>query len=162
MDLWGRSYELWERLTCIRKRSGFWNTFSYKVMIKTLKIPWGTPCRCPSIWVPHGILQVFIIILYEYVFQNPELFHTQVSLSQKQSTLDGQEVPCLAAKTRFRWVDEQANSINWLEDMMFSVTPKENANVSIGSVLKWRTRSPQISNDTLGNKNTLSIELKIL
>jgi hypothetical protein len=37
--------------------------------------------------VPHGILQVFIIILYENVFQNPELFPTQVSLSPRQSTL---------------------------------------------------------------------------
>jgi hypothetical protein len=37
--------------------------------------------------VPHGILQVFIIILYENVFQNPKLFPTQVSLSPKQSTL---------------------------------------------------------------------------
>jgi hypothetical protein len=39
--------------------------------------------------VPHGILQVFIIILYENVFQNPEVFPTQVSLSPKQSTLVG-------------------------------------------------------------------------
>jgi hypothetical protein len=37
--------------------------------------------------VPHGILQVFIIILSENVFQNPEVFPTQVSLSPKQSTL---------------------------------------------------------------------------
>jgi hypothetical protein len=32
-------------------------------------------------------LQVFIIILYENVFQNPELFPTQVSLSSEHSTL---------------------------------------------------------------------------
>jgi hypothetical protein len=38
--------------------------------------------------LPHGILQVFIIILYENVFQNPELFPTQVSLSSEHSTLD--------------------------------------------------------------------------
>jgi hypothetical protein len=37
--------------------------------------------------VPHGILQVCIIILYENVFQNPELFPTQVSLSSEHSTL---------------------------------------------------------------------------
>jgi hypothetical protein len=37
--------------------------------------------------VPNVILQVFIIILYQNVFQNPELFPTQVSLSPKQSTL---------------------------------------------------------------------------
>jgi hypothetical protein len=37
--------------------------------------------------VPHGILQVFILILYENLFQNPELFPTQVSLSPEQSTL---------------------------------------------------------------------------
>jgi hypothetical protein len=37
--------------------------------------------------VPQGILRVFIITLYENVFQNPEHFRTQVSLSHKQSTL---------------------------------------------------------------------------
>jgi hypothetical protein len=37
--------------------------------------------------VPHGILQVFIIIFKENVFQKPELFPTQVSLYPKQSTL---------------------------------------------------------------------------
>jgi hypothetical protein len=37
--------------------------------------------------MPHGTLQVFIIILYENVFQNPELFRTQISLSPEQSTL---------------------------------------------------------------------------
>jgi hypothetical protein len=37
--------------------------------------------------VPHGILQVFIIILYRNVFQNPELFPTQVSLYPEKSTL---------------------------------------------------------------------------
>jgi hypothetical protein len=37
--------------------------------------------------VPHGILQVFIIILYENVFPNPAILPTQVSLSPKQSTL---------------------------------------------------------------------------
>jgi hypothetical protein len=38
--------------------------------------------------VPHEILQVFNIILYENELQNPELFPTQVSLSPEQSTLD--------------------------------------------------------------------------
>jgi hypothetical protein len=37
--------------------------------------------------VPHGTVQVFIIILYENVFQNPELFPTQISISPKQSIL---------------------------------------------------------------------------
>jgi hypothetical protein len=37
--------------------------------------------------VPQVILQVFIIMLYENVFQNPELFPTQVSLSPEHSTL---------------------------------------------------------------------------
>jgi hypothetical protein len=37
--------------------------------------------------VPQVILQVFIIMLYENVFQNPELFPTQVSLSPEKSTL---------------------------------------------------------------------------
>jgi hypothetical protein len=36
---------------------------------------------------PHVMLQVFTIILYQNVFQNPELFGTQVSLSPEQSTL---------------------------------------------------------------------------
>jgi hypothetical protein len=53
-------------------------------MIKTLKIPHVV---AQLYRVPHGILQVFIIILYEYVFPNPELFRTQISLSDKQSTL---------------------------------------------------------------------------
>jgi hypothetical protein len=39
--------------------------------------------------VPHGILQVCIIKLYENVFQNPELFPTQVSLYPEKSTLVG-------------------------------------------------------------------------
>jgi hypothetical protein len=33
------------------------------------------------------MIRAFIIILYENVFQNPELFGTQVSLSPEQSTL---------------------------------------------------------------------------
>jgi hypothetical protein len=33
------------------------------------------------------MLQVFTILLYQNVFQNPELFGTQVSLSPEQSTL---------------------------------------------------------------------------
>jgi hypothetical protein len=37
--------------------------------------------------VPHEILRVCNTILYENVFQNPELFGTQVSLSPEQSTL---------------------------------------------------------------------------
>jgi hypothetical protein len=37
--------------------------------------------------MPHGTLQVFIIILYKNVFQNSELFCTQVRLSPEQSTL---------------------------------------------------------------------------
>jgi hypothetical protein len=42
----------------------------------------------PRHGVPQGILQVFIIILGGNVFQNPELFPTQVSLSPEKSTLD--------------------------------------------------------------------------
>jgi hypothetical protein len=34
------------------------------------------------------MLQVFTIILYQNVFQNPEIFGTQVSLSPEQSTLN--------------------------------------------------------------------------
>jgi hypothetical protein len=37
--------------------------------------------------VPQVILKVFIIMLYENVFQNPELFPTQVSLYHEHSTL---------------------------------------------------------------------------
>jgi hypothetical protein len=43
--------------------------------------------------VPHGMLQVFTIILYQNVFQNPEHFRTQVSLSPEQSTLDEHALP---------------------------------------------------------------------
>jgi hypothetical protein len=43
----------------------------------------------PIYAVPHGSLQVFIIILYENVFQSPLIFPTQVSLSPEQSTLNG-------------------------------------------------------------------------
>jgi hypothetical protein len=38
-----------ERLTCVGKISIFWNTFSYNIMIKTCKIPWGTPYYCLTI-----------------------------------------------------------------------------------------------------------------
>jgi hypothetical protein len=41
--------------------------------------------------VPQGILQVFIVMLYENVFHNPELFPTQVSLSSEHSTLVSME-----------------------------------------------------------------------
>jgi hypothetical protein len=71
----------WERLTCVWKSSGFWNTYSYKIIIKTCKIPWGTHILGQRHGVPQGILTVFIITLYENVFQNPELLRTQVSLS---------------------------------------------------------------------------------
>jgi hypothetical protein len=38
--------------------------------------------NCSTLYgMPHGTLQVFIIILYENVIQNPELFRTQVSFS---------------------------------------------------------------------------------
>jgi hypothetical protein len=37
--------------------------------------------------VPQVILKVFIIMLYKNVFQNPELFPTQVSLYPEHSTL---------------------------------------------------------------------------
>jgi hypothetical protein len=37
--------------------------------------------------VPQVIIQVFVIMLYENVFQNPELFPTQDSLSPEKSTL---------------------------------------------------------------------------
>jgi hypothetical protein len=38
--------------------------------------------------VPQVILKVLMIMLYENVFQNPELFPTQVSLYPEHSTLD--------------------------------------------------------------------------
>jgi hypothetical protein len=47
------------------------------------------------------MLQVFIIILYQNVFQNPELFGTQVSLSPEQSTL----VLVRTAPTAFQNID---------------------------------------------------------
>jgi hypothetical protein len=48
--------------------------------------------------VPHRILQVCIIILYENVFQNPELFPTQVSLYPEKSTLAAKIVMMLHHK----------------------------------------------------------------
>jgi hypothetical protein len=41
---------LWERLTCVWKSSGFVNTYSYNIMIKTCKIPWGTPYSWATTW----------------------------------------------------------------------------------------------------------------
>jgi hypothetical protein len=40
-----------ERLMVCWKIWGFWNSFSYKIVLKTWKIPWGSPCSCPTIWV---------------------------------------------------------------------------------------------------------------
>jgi hypothetical protein len=40
-----------KRLMVCWKMWGFWNSFSYKIVLKPLKIPWGTPYRCPTIWV---------------------------------------------------------------------------------------------------------------
>jgi hypothetical protein len=38
--------------------------------------------------VMYKVVLVIIIMLYENVFQNPELFPTQVSLSSEHSTLE--------------------------------------------------------------------------
>jgi hypothetical protein len=56
-------------------------------MIKTIKFLEAPHVVAQLYGMPHGTLQVFIIILYENVFQNPELFRTQVNLSPVQSTL---------------------------------------------------------------------------
>jgi hypothetical protein len=39
-----------ERLTCVPKSSGFWNTFWYNIMVKTCNIPWGTPYSWETTW----------------------------------------------------------------------------------------------------------------
>jgi hypothetical protein len=39
-----------ERLTCVGKSSGFWNSFSYKMVLKTRKISRGTPYSWPTTW----------------------------------------------------------------------------------------------------------------
>jgi hypothetical protein len=39
------------------------------------------------ILLPHGILHVFNTILYEYEFQNPQIFQQTISLFPEQSTL---------------------------------------------------------------------------
>jgi hypothetical protein len=96
-----------ERLTCVPKSSGFWNTFwyNYNIVVKTCNIPWGTPYSWAH-GMPQWILQVCIIILYENVFQNPELFGTQVSLSPKQSTLcEGQILKCFLFSFHFVYIN---------------------------------------------------------
>jgi hypothetical protein len=65
-NIWGLQ-EIW----------GFKNSFSYNIVCKTCKIPWGTPM--PHIvgqlfGVLHEILRVFINLLDENVFQNPQIF----------------------------------------------------------------------------------------
>ena len=60
--------------------------------------------------MPQWILQVFIIILYENVFQNPELFGTQVSLSPEQSTLIGAQ-ETFGHEGAFKIKETQQNSI---------------------------------------------------
>jgi hypothetical protein len=37
--------------------------------------------------LPHGILHVFNTILYENLFQNPQIFQQTISLFPEQSTL---------------------------------------------------------------------------
>jgi hypothetical protein len=54
-----------ERLTCVRKSSGFWNTFSYNIMIKTCKVPWGIPYSWATTW---GASRNFIS-LYHYIIR---------------------------------------------------------------------------------------------
>jgi hypothetical protein len=55
-DLWGRSKYtetlVKAKVDCSgeRKSQDFWNIFLYNIMIKTYKISWGTPSRCPTIW----------------------------------------------------------------------------------------------------------------
>jgi hypothetical protein len=66
---------------------GFWNSFSYKTVLKTLNIPWGTPTDAQLYGVPRGILGVFNTILYENEIQNPQIFQQTISPFPEHSSL---------------------------------------------------------------------------
>jgi hypothetical protein len=58
------------------------------MVLKTRKISRGTPYSCPTTWgASWNFTSLYHYIKNENVFQNPEVFPTQVSLSPKQSTL---------------------------------------------------------------------------
>jgi hypothetical protein len=77
-----------KRLMVCWKIWGFWNSFSYKIVLKTCKIPWGNPYSWGQLYgVPHGISRVFNTILYKNEFQNPQIFQQTISLFPEQSTL---------------------------------------------------------------------------
>jgi hypothetical protein len=60
-------------------------------------------------WVPHGILQVVIIIVYENVFQIPVIFRTSISLSPQQSTLCILRILLItASNVCFQWFTSRA------------------------------------------------------
>jgi hypothetical protein len=55
----------------------------YIALIKTCKIPRGTPYSWPN----YGILRVYINLLDENVFQNPQIYRKTLRLSPELSTL---------------------------------------------------------------------------
>jgi hypothetical protein len=68
---------------------GFWNSFSYNIVLKTLiKFHEATNIVGQLYGLPHGILHVFNTILYENEFQNPQIFQQTISLFPEQPTLN--------------------------------------------------------------------------
>jgi hypothetical protein len=67
---------LGERLTCVGKTSGFWNTFSFNIMINTCKIPWGTPCSWAAIWGASSLTQFYTKMSFKILnfFQRKSVF----------------------------------------------------------------------------------------
>jgi hypothetical protein len=63
----------------ITTKGGFWNSFSYKIVLKTRKIPWG---NCLT-----EFYESFINLLDEKVFQKPQIFRKTLRLFPEQSTL---------------------------------------------------------------------------
>jgi hypothetical protein len=59
-----------ENLRCWWKTWGFWNSFSYKMVLKTNKLHEAPYIPAQLYGVPHWILRVFNTILYENEFQN--------------------------------------------------------------------------------------------
>jgi hypothetical protein len=57
-----------KRLMVCWKIWGFWNSFSYKIVLKTCNIPWGNPYIVGQLYgVPHGILRVFKTLFYKKI-----------------------------------------------------------------------------------------------
>jgi hypothetical protein len=78
-----------KRLMVCWKIWGFWNSFSYKIVLKTCKISWGNPYSWATVWgASWNLKRVFYTILYKNEFQNPQIFQHTISLFPEHSTLE--------------------------------------------------------------------------